>query len=325
MTRRSRRDLPEPSVTVRRTRRGPVYVRISSLDRTQGRPFLLIPGMGVSATYFERLAAHLSAYGPVHSLDLPGFGGVPHPRNGLTIAEFADLVAAAIDDLALADPVLIGHSMGTQIAVDLAARRPDLSTLVLIGPVVNAAERTVERQALRFLQTARRERLRVKVIAVSAYLLCGLRWFTRVLPEMMQYRLEDQLPHITANTLVLHGEWDRNCPPDWAHTVAHLLPHAEIWQVPNAAHSVIVAHAAEIAEICARHARPRPARQPAQFGLHPPMTPQATEPPTVRKLLTFARGRGTELLGILLANDALIARGKSQNAHLLLNARHTHG
>ena len=78
----------------------------------------------MSATYFERLAVQLSRYGPVHALDLPGFGGVPHPTTRLTIAQYADLVAHAIKVLDLDDPVLVGHSMGTQIAADLAARRP---------------------------------------------------------------------------------------------------------------------------------------------------------------------------------------------------------
>ena len=63
-----RRQPREPAVTVRRVRCGDLYVRISSLEGIHGRPFLLIPGMGVSATYFERLAVHLSRFGPAHSL-----------------------------------------------------------------------------------------------------------------------------------------------------------------------------------------------------------------------------------------------------------------
>jgi pimeloyl-ACP methyl ester carboxylesterase len=80
--------------------------------------------MGVSATYFERLVAALSRYGPVHSLDLPDFGGVPHPQTSRTIAQYADLVEQSITVLGLTDPVLVGHSMGAQVVPDLAARHP---------------------------------------------------------------------------------------------------------------------------------------------------------------------------------------------------------
>jgi pimeloyl-ACP methyl ester carboxylesterase len=269
--------------------------------------------MGVSATYFERLVAALSRYGPVHSLDLPGFGGVPHPQTSMAIAQYADLVEESITVLGLTDPVLVGHSMGAQVVADLAARRPDLTALVLIGPVVNAAERTGPRQVLRFLQTARREPLRVKVVALTAYLLCGMRWFKVVLPEMMRYRLEDELPRIHAHTLVVYGEFDANCPPDWADTVVGLLPHAQAWEVRDAAHSVIVAHARAIARLCADHAH----RQLPPISTHRRQHLSAEaepEPSLPAKLRTFVRGRGTELLGILRGDDQLIARGKSVHA-----------
>ncbi|WP_404498377.1 alpha/beta fold hydrolase [Arthrobacter sp. GAS37] len=45
--------------------------------------------------------------------------------------------------------VVVGHSMGTQFATELAVRRPELvSHVVLIGPVVDSERRTVFRQSL---------------------------------------------------------------------------------------------------------------------------------------------------------------------------------
>jgi pimeloyl-ACP methyl ester carboxylesterase len=64
----------------------------------------------------------------------------------------------------------------------------------------------------------------VKALAVSGYLLCGFKWFARVHPEMMQYRIERQLPRVQAATVVIYGRDDRNCPEPWAETVAKLLP-----------------------------------------------------------------------------------------------------
>lgn len=118
-------DDAETTVTVRRVTRGDLYVRVSTVGDAGERPFLLVPGIGVSSDYFERLAPVLNRFGPVHALDLPGFAGVPHPGKALTIRQYADLVGAVIDDLALNDPIVVGHSMGTQMVVDLAARRSD--------------------------------------------------------------------------------------------------------------------------------------------------------------------------------------------------------
>jgi pimeloyl-ACP methyl ester carboxylesterase len=66
-------------VTVRRVAWKRTYARVSTVGRTGDRAFVLVPGIGVSSNYFERLAGLLNEYGPVHALDLPGFGGVPHP------------------------------------------------------------------------------------------------------------------------------------------------------------------------------------------------------------------------------------------------------
>lgn len=68
------------------------------------------------------------------ALDLPGFGGAsPEPPEPLDAAGYAELVAPVLDDCA-ADVVVIGHSFGGRVAVNLAATRPDrIGALVLTG------------------------------------------------------------------------------------------------------------------------------------------------------------------------------------------------
>ena len=309
----------DTDVSVSRVYRGSVYVRVNTIGVAKERPFVLVPGIGVSSNYFERLAPNLNEYGPVHALDLPGFGGVPHGGERLRISEFADLVGAVIDDLGLDDPVLVGHSMGTQVVVDLAARRPELTSLILIGPVINAAERQIPIQALRFLTSSLREPGRVKALALGAYLLCGPRWFSRILPEMMSYPIEDRLRNIQAGTLVIRGERDANCPRDWVDRVADTLPASAAWEIPGAAHSVMYAHADEVARLCVEHARD-PADQRGDVDVQRLLTdgkPDHEPPADPRHLIRALTGRLTELRGILTHDDDLIAKGKTLHAEAM--------
>jgi hypothetical protein len=131
----------------------------------------------------------------------------------------------------------------------------------------------------------------VKVVAITAYLLCGMRWLKVVLPEMMRYRLEDQLPRIHAQTLVLYGEFDANCLPDWADTVVALLPHAQAWEVRDAAHSVIVAHARAIARLCAHHAG-QPLPPPAPTTNDTAFPPKQSPSPLFRPSCGRSPGAG---------------------------------
>lgn len=63
----------DTDVSVSRVYRGSVYVRVNTIGVAKQRAFVLVPGIGVSSNYFERLAPNLNEYGPVYALDLPGF------------------------------------------------------------------------------------------------------------------------------------------------------------------------------------------------------------------------------------------------------------
>jgi pimeloyl-ACP methyl ester carboxylesterase/uncharacterized protein YjbJ (UPF0337 family) len=309
----------DTDVEVQRVYDGDLYVRVNSVGSGVTRPFLLIPGIGVSSTYFERLAPNLNEFGPVYALDLPGFGGVPHPGTALGIREYADLVGRVIDELGLDDPIVVGHSMGSQVVSDLASRRTDISTLVLIGPVVNPAERSLVTQARRFLGAAWHEPGRVKALAISAYLFCGFKWFSRVLPKMMSYPIEDALPKITANTLVIRGEFDGVAPRDWVRRMGELLPTSQLWEMPGAAHSVMYAHADEVARLCVAHARGElgETADPATLNVSAVSeeeTDDALDATTTAKALG---GRLTEAVGVITDDDDLIAEGKSTHAAAL--------
>ena len=308
----SRRRGSSTDVTVRRVEHGQTYARVNTVGASGARGFVLVPGIGVSSNYFERLAPHLNEYGPVHALDLPGFGGVPHPRQAMTISDFADLVGAAIDQLELTDPIVVGHSMGTQIVIELAARHPELTTIVLIGPVVNRAERRVLTQAVRFFQSAVREPGRVKVLALRSYVLCGVRWFSRVLPAMMSYRSEDRITEIESPVLLIRGERDAVCPRPWIDELAERASTSKSWEIPGAAHSVMYANAEAVAELCVRYARDPGADDDRLHDKTDAVSSEPTLSPGERWMRTIGRLR--ELVGIVTQDDDMIEKGKTEQA-----------
>ncbi|BDZ51866.1 dihydrolipoamide acetyltransferase [Frondihabitans sucicola] len=311
-------------VTVTSIDAGEVSVRVSTIGQGGTRPFVLVPGIGVASNYFERLAPNLNEFGPVHALDLPGFAGVPHPDDAMTIRQYADLVGLVIDRLELDDPVVVGHSMGTQVVVDLVARREELSTLVLIGPVINPRERRIGLQAVRFLQAAAHEPGRVKLLALTAYLFCGPKWFSRILPKMMRFPIERALPHVKADTLVIRGEFDAVAPRDWVKQVGELLPSSRLWEIPGAGHSVMHAHAEEVAKLCVEHAE-----QPLEYDeggvlrsfRHAGDGREGEDyKPTPATFFSAVKGRATEALGMLRHDDGLIADGKTEHAEAMQEA-----
>ena len=69
------------------------------------------------------------------ALDPRGFGKSDRPESGYHIRDFADDLACFCEHVGIVKPVVVGHSLGGGIAVELAARYPSLPrALVLVDP-----------------------------------------------------------------------------------------------------------------------------------------------------------------------------------------------
>ena len=97
---------------------------------------LLLHGLVAGADCFRRLGDELPENRRVVALDLPGGGFSDRPREGdASFRGTAELVAEAMAALGLERPVIVGHSYGGAITLEMAAWRPELlDAMILIAP-----------------------------------------------------------------------------------------------------------------------------------------------------------------------------------------------
>ncbi len=95
-------------------------------------------GLGGSAVNWTDLMALLRPDVDGWAVDLAGFGGSPPPRDGdASPAAHARAVGDLVEHLGTGPVHLLGNSLGGAIALQLAARRPDLvRSLTLISPAL---------------------------------------------------------------------------------------------------------------------------------------------------------------------------------------------
>lgn len=113
-----------------------------------GPPWALaLPGWGRTHRDFDQLLAAIGAI----AVDLPGFGAAPAPPAPWSTADYAAAVASLLDEFA-SPPVIVGHSFGGRVAVQLAAACPDrIAGLVLTGvPLVADPAKVARPPAMRF-------------------------------------------------------------------------------------------------------------------------------------------------------------------------------
>ncbi|PAY22312.1 alpha/beta hydrolase [Dietzia natronolimnaea] len=104
---------------------------LNHVRRGQGRPLLLVHGLGAGWRSWQPVIDELAASREVIALDLPGFGESPPLDGELTIAALADSVARFIDELGLDGVSTAGQSMGGRIVLELARRGVGGDTVAL--------------------------------------------------------------------------------------------------------------------------------------------------------------------------------------------------
>jgi pimeloyl-ACP methyl ester carboxylesterase len=99
------------------------------------RELLFVQGWCCDHTAFRPQFDHFARTASVTALDLRGVGLSERPDEGYSIPELADDVAAFCGEVGIEKPVVVGHSLGGMIAVELGGRYPTLpSALVLVDP-----------------------------------------------------------------------------------------------------------------------------------------------------------------------------------------------
>ncbi len=101
-----------------------------------GDPELVfVHGWCCDRTAFQPQFDHFARTHAVTALDLRGCGRSDRPDDGYAISDFADDLARFCAEVKIEKPVVVGHSLGGMIAVELAARYPSVPrALVLVDP-----------------------------------------------------------------------------------------------------------------------------------------------------------------------------------------------
>jgi pimeloyl-ACP methyl ester carboxylesterase len=98
----------------------------------EGKPVILIHGFPFNKRIWTRFAEDLSKNFKIFSIDLPGFGDSPLLREQFDLAEIADSVLTWMQEEKIEKPVVVGHSLGGYITLEMAKKSPDLfSSFVL--------------------------------------------------------------------------------------------------------------------------------------------------------------------------------------------------
>ena len=203
-----------------------------------GPPLLLLHGYAGSARWWERNLLPLAEAHTVYALDLPGFGAARMP-GPYTFERVVSLLAAWMEANGIGPAALVGHSMGGQVAMLLAAAYAErVRSMVLLAPAglpFSGNLIGIGRQAL--LSRAGGD-IRFTPIVVSGALRAGPRILWQAVQQIRRVDVRSHLTGFAVPTLILWGERDRLIPAANAPILSAALPHAEVRIIPGMGHNI---------------------------------------------------------------------------------------
>jgi pimeloyl-ACP methyl ester carboxylesterase len=195
----------------------------------------------MTSASLEPVARALAGTHRAVCITMPGHGSTPRPDARLSVDDFASVASEVAERFLLDRVIVVGQSMGAQMSVELARRRPALVVgLVLIGPVVDDRHPTAFDQALALAIDSTRERILTNLIVVRDYLRCGIRWFTKTLVSMLAYSMITRAADVTAPAIIVRGSGDPIAGSGWVERLADSMPDARVVTLPGVHHVQLV-------------------------------------------------------------------------------------
>ena len=196
-------------------------------------PLVLLHGLSSTPHSWDRLRAYLEDNRRLVPIDLFPRGS---PLGRFSVTDAAKNLATRLE--ADGQPaVLIGHSMGGLIALQVAIDHPELvDSLVLVGAPAVPSEGSLLQRGTGVLKST--GRIQADTVALLAFglLRTGPIRLYDALRDTLRADMADQLSEVRIASLLIWGELDTIVSPTVGERMAALMPHAELAIIPDSGH-----------------------------------------------------------------------------------------
>jgi non-heme chloroperoxidase len=263
------RNMTRPDFTVVRRVRLPngVQLEIAEQGPRDGPPVVMLHGITDSRLSYQPMWHQLPKHWHAIAVSLRGHGESDRPQ-GYTMPEMAGDVALLAETLQLKPMVVVGHSMGSAVAMQLAIDRPDLvHALVGMGAFASFADksdlrayRDTEIEELRDPipdRVAREFQVSTLAAPMDAAMLETMVAESRKVPARVWRAAFDGLiadsfcaglPTLNVPVLLIWGSADAFVPRADQDTLRSVLPQAQLQAYEGAGHALHWEQPARVAD-----------------------------------------------------------------------------
>jgi pimeloyl-ACP methyl ester carboxylesterase len=243
--------------------------RVRYVDIGRGPAVVLLHGQGGSWQWWLRILPALASRHRIIAVDLAGFGGSDVIASGDVFHEHVATIVGLLKHLGLAKSIIVGHSMGGLISLQLACEHPAYVSGLLLS---NAGGANIGRLRLRFIvagmrvfnaifampgvpqAVARRRWLRAAVTfaAINDHRALSEAFAVETIPRMPApgsiqslHAAAEAVNRVTPQdvncpTLIIWGTRDRILPLSTGQALASMIPDARFVPLAGVGHCPMV-------------------------------------------------------------------------------------
>ena len=233
---------------------------LSAITCGYGPHILLIHGVGLRAEAWAKQITTLSQQYRITAIDMPGHGSsAPIAATDPELGDFADRILPCIDE----PTIVMGHSMGAMISVELAARQPLVRGVVAMNAIYkrsDTARSAIHARVQQLRDTGRADPTPTlqrwfSDLSDPAAIACN-DWLAHVdfASYLAAYQVfahydgptDDRLQNLAVPALFLTGSREPNSTPQMSTDMARLCPQGRAAIIDGAAHMMPMTHATAV-------------------------------------------------------------------------------
>ena len=202
--------------------------RLHCLRAGSGPSVVLLHGGASDSRDWLSTMAALSHSHTLHAPDILGYGKSDRPRPALYLREFVESTLDFIRGLEFDSHVLVGHSIGGRVCLEIALRHPEMVRGLVLIDTTGFARLARWGMYIGALMYWLRKTLHVK----QPYPL-----FLKEVGEDKDWRCLERLPELRMPTLVIWNRRDPYYPVSNAFAATKLIPNARLEVFPGYGHA----------------------------------------------------------------------------------------
>ncbi|SHG74758.1 Pimeloyl-ACP methyl ester carboxylesterase [Cognatiyoonia sediminum] len=230
-----------------------------AIVKGKGQPVLFLHGVGLRAEAWAAQLDGLANHAQVFAPDMLGHGENKRSRSSQTMSDYLDVTSAILGSLPF-PAIVVGHSMGSMLALALAKQHPDLvETVVALNAIFdrsNAAAKAVQSRAdeldgvtqvdptvtlerwFEDKESPERDACRswLETVDPSAYKSAYTAFAYSQIPN------RELLTNVACPSIFMTGVQEPNSTPAMSTTMAEIVPRGRAIIVEGAAHMLPMTH-----------------------------------------------------------------------------------